>query len=77
MGGIADYSGSLGVQLPIAGATHVALQKLKSAELRIPVRAPGPRHALLRIDLSALHTGNAASVDYDTARECFSDRATH
>ena len=77
MGGIADYSGSLVLQLPIAGATHVALQKLKSTELRILSQSTGSETRSFEIDLSMLHTGNAASVDYDAARECFSDRATH
>jgi len=77
MGGIADYSGSLVLQLPIAGATHVALQKLKSTELRILSQSTGSESRSFEIDLSALHTDKAASAYYDTARECFSDRATH
>jgi len=77
MGGIADYSGSLVLQLPIAGATHVALQKLKSTELRVLSQSTGSETRSFEIDLSALHTDNATGVDYDTARECFSDRATH
>ena len=35
MGGIADYSGSLVLELPIAEATLVALQKQDARELRI------------------------------------------
>src|ERR1700741_1136493 len=35
MGGIADYSGSLGLELPIAEATLVAVQKDQSRRLRI------------------------------------------
>src|SRR4030095_12865443 len=35
MGGIADYSGSLVLQLPIADATYVALQKSESRTLQI------------------------------------------
>jgi len=77
MGGIADYSGSLVLQLPIAGATHVALQKLKSTELRVLSQSTGSETRSFEIDLSSLHTDNATGVDYDTARECFSDRATH
>jgi galactokinase len=35
MGGIADYSGSLVLQLPIAGATHAALQRHEEPTLQI------------------------------------------
>lgn len=35
MGGIADYSGSLVLQLPIAAATHVALQLQREETLRV------------------------------------------
>ena len=35
MGGIADYSGSLVLQLPIASATHVALQRQESSAIKI------------------------------------------
>jgi L-arabinokinase len=35
MGGIADYSGSLVLQLPIAAATHVALQRSSTGALEI------------------------------------------
>ena len=34
MGGIADYSGSLVLQLPIKAATHVALQRNHSQKIR-------------------------------------------
>src|SRR6266545_1121045 len=45
MGGIADYSGSLVLQLPIANATHVALQLQTEPVLRIvslPNASPKP-----------------------------------
>src|SRR4030095_11336069 len=35
MGGIADYSGSLVLQLPIQAAVHVALQRNESRRIRI------------------------------------------
>jgi L-arabinokinase len=35
MGGIADYSGSLVLQLPIASAAHVALQRSKDRQLQL------------------------------------------
>jgi galactokinase len=35
MGGIADYSGSLVLQLPIASATHVALQRTTDRQLQL------------------------------------------
>jgi galactokinase len=74
MGGIADYSGSLVLQLPIAGATHVALQKLKYTELRIVSLGSASETRSFEINLSSLQSGNAATVDYDLARQCFSDR---
>ena len=41
MGGIADYSGSLVLELPIASATHVALERHDEATLEIVSLAAG------------------------------------
>src|SRR5438128_1143603 len=48
MGGIADYSGSLVLQLPIAAATHVALQLHEDLTLRI-VSLPADSGASFRL----------------------------
>jgi len=68
MGGIADYSGSLVLQLPIAGATHVALQKLKSTELRVLSQSTGSETRSFEIDLSALHTDNAGNSIFQVTK---------
>jgi galactokinase len=62
MGGIADYSGSLVLQLPIADATHVALQKASDDSIRLLSTNPETRRFNMRL---------GEFVDYNTARELF------
>jgi galactokinase len=74
MGGIADYSGSLVLQLPIQAAVHVALQSTEEDLLRIaslPDRS-GDALRLFEIDLSAL-----SSMDYQSARARFASSDHH
>jgi galactokinase len=73
MGGIADYSGSLVLQLPIADAVHVALQKTKRKILRI-ISLPTTASSGLRffeMPLDQLTTA-AGPIDYAEARQSFS-----
>ena len=69
MGGIADYSGSLVLQLPIADATHVALQKSESRTLRIRSQ----RTRSIEIDLRNFD----GPVEYEAARALFSKAEHH
>ena len=69
MGGIADYSGSLVLQLPIANATYVALQKSDSRSLHI-VSAPD---RTFEFELANFD----GPIEYETARELFGNSDTH
>jgi len=69
MGGIADYSGSLVLQLPIADATYVALQKSESRTLRI--RSEKTRS--IEIDLHNFD----GPVEYEAARALFTKAENH
>ncbi len=69
MGGIADYSGSLVLQLPIADATHVALQKSESRTLRI--LSQGTRS--IEIDLQTFD----GPTEYEAARAFFTKAESH
>jgi galactokinase len=72
MGGIADYSGSLVLQLPIANAAHVALQKNANKLLRLvslPATQPdAPR--LFEMSLEEFSTA-AGPIEYQEARQRF------
>jgi L-arabinokinase len=74
MGGIADYSGSLVLELPIAEATLVALQKQSARELRI-VSLPGIEEAegrVLSFDMPlAGFERDGEPLEYDDARKYF------
>lgn len=79
MGGIADYSGSLVLQLPIAAAAHVALQANQLQALRIvsipsePTRQPRFFEMGLKEFLSA-----GVPISYYEARERFkADLSNH
>jgi L-arabinokinase len=67
MGGIADYSGSLVLQLPLAEATLVALQRVPSRSLRI-VTLSGP--ASFELPLS-LFESEGRPLNYDRGRALF------
>jgi L-arabinokinase len=76
MGGIADYSGSLVLQLPIREAAHVALQRDVPQDgarmLRVvSIGAEGNnRAASFEMSLEAFER-DGHTVDYDSAREMF------
>lgn len=64
MGGIADYSGSLVLQLPIADAAHVALQKRSDQEIHL--MSVGSELREYNTSLSQL-----VPLDYSTACQLF------
>jgi len=71
MGGIADYSGSLVLQWPIAAATHVAVQLQETPSLHVcslPSHSGEPRS--FEMPLAELCT-----LDYDSARALFAANA--
>src|SRR5712692_8096125 len=72
MGGIADYSGSLVLQLPIANATHVAIE-LHDAQTISIVSLPADRKDPLRSFEMSLRDFHDAGqpIDYATARAIF------
>jgi galactokinase len=78
MGGIADYSGSLVLQLPIREATFAAVQKDPERRLRIvTLRGPAERPGFFEMPLAALEEGGRA-LPYDEAcRQFQRDPATH
>lgn len=69
MGGIADYSGSLVLQLPIANATYVAFQKSDSRSLRI-VSQPD---RIFEFELANFD----GPIAYETGRELFANSDNH
>jgi L-arabinokinase len=69
MGGIADYSGSLVLQLPIADATHVALQRSPSSQIRI--LSTGLERRSIEIDLAELSSTTDQPIEYEDARQSF------
>lgn len=72
MGGIADYSGSLVLQLPIINAVHVALQQDETQSLRI-ASLPGPSDEAPRlygIEMEEL-LDSRSPIDYAVARAHF------
>ena len=76
MGGIADYSGSLVLELPIAEATLVALQKDDTRQLRI-VSVLGDKTLSRDMPLSDLER-DGEPIDYAEAQQYFkSDRTRH
>src|ERR1700752_515869 len=76
MGGIADYSGSLVLELPIAEATLVALQRVYTRQLRI-VSLLENEALSFEMPLSDLER-DSEPIDYDEAQQYFkSDPARH
>ncbi len=72
MGGIADYSGSLVLELPIAEATFVALQKDDEAKLRIvSLAADKTREVSFEMRLSDFEQ-NGEPIEYSAAQRYFS-----
>lgn len=78
MGGIADYSGSLVLELPTREATFVALQADATRQLTIvSLLKDASREVLFEMPLGDFAAGDAL-VDYETARRRFqSDPASH
>jgi L-arabinokinase len=71
MGGIADYSGSLVLQLPILEATFAALQRQPDRRLTIVSLAEGAGQTLA-FEMGLSEFENAGEpVDYETARDRF------
>src|SRR5215467_15223671 len=66
MGGIADYSGSLVLQLPTFESTLVALQRDRSPEIKMLSLGAGPEGQILRFELPIgdLQAGGEP-IDYD------------
>jgi galactokinase len=72
MGGIADYSGSLVLQSPIAAATHVAIQVHEEPVVRIHRLSVDAERSLRKFEmpLRALMPGEAP-ISYATAHAMF------
>jgi galactokinase len=71
MGGIADYSGSLVLELPIAEATLVALQKDDARRLRIvSLSDDGTSGSLFEMPLADFES-DGEPIEYDEARRYF------
>jgi L-arabinokinase len=77
MGGIADYSGSLVLQLPIREATFAALQRTSGRTLKIVSLGGSQRSASFEMPLSDFESGGKP-IDYEKARAYFQrDPETH
>ncbi|HKQ53278.1 MAG TPA: galactokinase family protein, partial [Pyrinomonadaceae bacterium] len=71
MGGIADYSGSLVLELPIAEATFAAVQRDDSDRLRVvTVQRDGSRANVFEMPLADFESAGAP-VSYEAARSYF------
>jgi L-arabinokinase len=77
MGGIADYSGSLVLQLPIRNATHVALQKSDHPKARLLSLGSRSEKRFVEIDLTEFQNGKNEPIAYTDARKRFSDSFDH
>src|SRR6185369_11037824 len=71
MGGIADYSGSLVLELPIAEATLIALQRNDDRILRIVSLTDDDKGSIAFEMPLADFEQNGKPVDYDFARKYF------
>jgi L-arabinokinase len=78
MGGIADYSGSLVLELPILEATFVAIQRDPMRRLKIAsISDESAQTLLFEMPLSDFERGGEP-IDYETARSFFrQDSARH
>lgn len=77
MGGVADYSGSLVLQLPIAAATHAALQKNDSTKIRVLSAGSGSKQRFIELDTSDFLTDRHKPVEYSSARAQFNNENDH
>jgi L-arabinokinase len=76
MGGVADYSGSLVLQLPIANAAHVAIQKSSMNYIRALSLGKNSEHRDIEFDLDFLAPGGQP-LSYSQARIKFNDPDIH
>ena len=74
MGGIADYSGSLVLELPIAEATLVALQKDDARQLRV-ISLSESKPLIFEMPLADLERDGRV-IEYDEARAYFRSDST-
>ncbi len=78
MGGIADYSGALVLQLPIANAAHVALQRHEQATLRLVSLPANPDEQPRLFEMSlAGFRNDAGAIDYSAACGRFKREPQH
>ena len=77
MGGIADYSGSLVLQLPIRNATHVALQRSDDTKLRVVSLGSGGERRFVEIDLTEFRNSKNEPFSYAEAKQRFSEPTDH
>jgi len=77
MGGIADYSGSLVLQLPIKNGTHVALQKSPDTIVRVLSLGSGSDKRFVEIDLTEFFDAEGEPITYSDARRRFADSKDH
>lgn len=78
MGGIADYSGSLVLEFPIAGATHVALQRNGSETLKVVSLGSDSTGAPRTFEMSLTELKSADTpIEYARARDWFERHAEH
>lgn len=78
MGGIADYSGSLVLELPVADATHAALQRRGDDVLQVVSLPADPSATPRRFTLRSGEFGTVAEpVSYATAQGKFAPEADH
>lgn len=76
MGGIADYSGSLVLELPIAEATLVALQKDETRQLKVVSLLESETRAVnFEMSLADMER-DGGPIEYDEARSYFKRDAT-
>ena len=78
MGGIADYSGSLVLQLPLAHAAWVAMQETDAPVLDVTSlpATPGAPHRELTVPWSLLER-DGQPIDYPAARALFAEPERH
>ena len=73
MGGFADYSGAMVLEMPIAAAAHAAIQLSENREIQarsLPSNAHG-QHRVFKISLDSF-TGGRTTIQYDAACDLFS-----
>src|ERR1043165_4451391 len=72
MGGIADYSGSLVLELPIAEATFVALQKVEERALSVlTLTDDSARDNYFAMSLADFERSDREAIEYEEARKYF------